>query len=103
MVRPYDHQAVEWVNEDGTRECRICPTPITGIGATLRHWNEAFRPADLSPDARARVVAAAELGARALEAMWSDNVTDYDRARAIAEEMERAGMLANRRRVRVAA
>lgn len=102
MVKPYDHQAIEWVNEDGHRECLRCPTRLIGAGPTLRHWNEAFRPAHLNPQEKARVAAATVLGVRILEAIWSDNVTDYDRARAMAEEMERAGMLTDRR-ARVAA
>lgn len=105
MPKPYDHQAVEWINEDGHRECRICPTPITGWGDTLRHVNEAVRPAAINPDDKAAVDTFTDLGARALEAMWTDRVTDRDRARVVVEELLRAGALNTRaaRRARVAA
>lgn len=94
MVRPYDHAAVEWINEDGVRECLRCPTRITGFGPTLRHWDEAFRPdAELTAADRALLEAVAEVGARALEAMPTDRVTDYDRAWLMAQEMWRAGMV----------
>jgi hypothetical protein len=103
VVKPYDHQAVEWRNEDGYRECLRCPTPITGIGPTLRHVNEAVRPAAIDPADRAAVDACVELGTQALADMWTNRVTDRDRARVVVERLHAAGRLDTSRRVRVAA
>lgn len=103
MVKPYDHQVVRWRNEDGYWECRKCPTPITGVGPTLRHVGEAVRPADIDPADRPGIDACVELGAKALEDMWTDRVTDLDRARVIVERLHAAGRLNTRRRIHAAA
>lgn len=103
MAKPYDHQAVEWRNEDGYRECLKCPTLITGIGPTLRHIDEAVRPADIDPADRDAIDACINLGAQALQDMWTDRVTDLDRARVVVERLHAAGRLNTRRRARVAA
>jgi hypothetical protein len=102
MLKPYDHQAIEW-HEDGQRECRRCGTPITGWGPALRHRGEAVRPAVIPPADKAAVHELTELGARALADMWTDRCTDTDRARVIVEAFYRAGALNTRRRARASA
>lgn len=106
MHKPYDHQAIEWI-EDGRRECRICPTPITGWGDTLRHIDEAVRPRDIPSADRATVDELTDVGARALERMWTEtHCSDLDRARVVVEALYQVGAFApakTRRRVRTAA
>ncbi len=105
MQRRYSHRAVEWRNEDGQRECRLCPRPITGAGDMLRHADEAIRPDVLDSDTGEAVAEYTEIGARALEDMWTDRVSDYDRARVVVEALNRCGALnikTRRRKVRAA-
>lgn len=87
MRKPYDHQAVPWTTEDGVRECRICPTPITGWGDQLRHIDEAFRPAPINPAHTPDIAKYVEWGTEALENMLTDRVSDHDRAQRVVEEL----------------
>lgn len=104
MRKPYDHQAVEWINEDGGRECLACPTQITGWGETLRHIDEAIRPTAITPADKAAVDAYVDLGARALAEMWTDvHCTDLDRALVVVRALYQAGGLNTKKRRRVRA
>lgn len=106
MHKPYDHKAVMWIDEDGLHECRICGASIIGVGQTLRHINEAIRPRDITPADRDVVAEFTEVGARALEQMWTDRCSDLDRARVVVEALYEVGALhtgTKRRRVRAAA
>jgi hypothetical protein len=101
MNRAYSHQAVEWVSEDGRRECRICPRPLIGIGPTLRHHDEAVRHRQPDPAMADAVADAVIIAARALETMLTEaRANDLDRARAVIDALEEAGALAPRRRWR---
>src|SRR4051812_22215496 len=104
MSKPYDHLAIDWTNDDGLRECRVCPTPITGWGETLRHIDEAVRPAAVTPADKAAVDAYVEVGARALAEMWTDvHCTDLDRALVVVRALYQAGGLNTKKRRRVRA
>ncbi|MEW9530586.1 hypothetical protein [Microbispora sp. NPDC049125] len=93
-TQPYGHAARSWLNPDTQKpECLACGLPVTGWGETLRHQGEAFRPL-VPPSVHADAVkAAVESGARALEEMPSDRVTDRDRARAVVERLYAEGAL----------
>jgi len=104
MYRPYDHRAKEFITENYRRECLICGRPVTGAGPTLRHADEAVRPAVIPAKDAAVVAAAAEIIEQALAAMVTDRCTDTDRGRVAAEALYYAGALTGgrgRRRVPV--
>lgn len=95
---PYSHKVVPVTDEVTRRlECRVCPRPVVGEGNTLRHYDEAVQPVIPDPamaDARRDAV---ELIFRALEGMWTDRVSDLDRAEVAVRALEEAGALAPRR------
>lgn len=100
MHRPYSHQPVEWINEDGLRECRRCPRSITGWGSSLRHTDEAVRPMELDPADATAVNCAVEVVEQALADMWTDRVTDRDRAQVAVEALHRRGLVVAKRKRR---
>lgn len=101
MLEPYSHLAVEWVNDlTGQRECRRCPRPITGIGDTLRHADEAIRPETIDPKDVTVVREFMHTVTQALSDMWTDRCSDEDRARVAVQALYRAGALNTKRRRR---
>lgn len=102
-MKTYDHQAVEWINEEGQRECRRCPRLLTGVGGTLRHVDEAIPPGQFDPENAELVKRAAEVIEQALATMLTDRVNDRDRAEVSVQALHRHGLLVSgspRRRLR---
>ena len=97
MLRPYSHTPVAVINEDGQRECLRCPRPLTPIGATLRHADEAV-PMRLSAADVAALRTATDVIERALADMPTDRCTDRDRAHVAAEALHRRGFIVTRPR-----
>ena len=92
--KPYSHQAREWINDlTGLRECILCPRPLIGWGETLRHADEAVRPAMVPPAHAEAVDESVTIATRALEAMLTDRCTDQDRARRVVEALYEHGRL----------
>lgn len=94
MHRPYSHRPVDWINEDGERQCLRCERKLTGSGASLRHVDEAVPPAVLNPDEAHIVQRAVEIVEQALAEMWTDQLcTDRDRAQVAVQALLRRGLV----------
>ncbi|MEV8636876.1 hypothetical protein AB0395_35060 [Streptosporangium sp. NPDC051023] len=100
--KPYSHVAVPWVNDStGLLECRVCPRPVIGHGPTFRHFDEAVRQRATDPTMADAVEDAVLVVTRALEEMWTDRVSDADRARVAIEALHDVGALQVRRRWKI--
>lgn len=96
--RPYSHRVVPHVDDVTRRlECRVCPRPVIGEGPTLRHHDEAVQPRIPNPAMADAVQDAVDIGTRALEATWTDRMSDRDRAQIVIQALEEAGAIAPRR------
>jgi hypothetical protein len=94
LHRPYSHKAIEWINEDGERQCLRCERGLTGIGPHLRHVDEAVPTVEYTPEEAAAVRAAVDVVEQALADMWTDRCTDLDRAQVAVEALRLRGMVA---------
>lgn len=93
----YNHQAVEAPVEPGDkiRECRACGVEVTGIGDTLKHWDEQIRTIAVPRDYLPAVRQATEAIEQALSQV-TNRATDAERARAAAVALVGAGLLRQR-------
>lgn len=96
-TKPYSHPARQLTGEDrAAGACTACGAAVIGLGPTLRHADEAFKPDPPKPADSAAYDAAISIVADALDRLppWE---TSQDRARAAVAALYTSGALRVRR------